>query len=98
MGIDIEVVGLLSTLLVLASFLLKSESAIRKVNILGAAGFVIYGLGLGAVSVWLLNGALIFIHLVRLFQIRKVSRQSQNTVQNVTYYHKGKCVSIKEKR
>lgn len=98
MKLNIEVIGLVSTLLVLLSFLLKSEQAIRRVNILGAAGFVIYGAGLGATSVWLLNGTLIFIHLIRLVQLRKANLRNQNTLQNVTYYHKGKCVSIKEKR
>lgn len=98
MMIDIEIVGIVSTLLVLLSFLLKREQAIRQVNILGAVGFVIYGVGLQATSVWLLNGVLIFIHLVRLVQLRKANPRNQNTLQNITYYHKGKCISIKEKR
>jgi len=66
-----EILGIVATLFVLASFLAKGEKSIRIVNIFGAALFVAYGLLIGALSVWLLNGILIAIHIVRLFKIRK---------------------------
>lgn len=59
----IEILGILASTLVLISFLFKKERSIRLVNILGAIMFVIYGLLINALSVWLLNGILIFIHL-----------------------------------
>jgi uncharacterized protein with PQ loop repeat len=58
-----EAIGLLATIFVLISFLFNKPKQIRIVNIIGAALFVVYGLQLGALSVWLLNGALIAIHI-----------------------------------
>ena len=60
---DVETLGMLATFLVLISFLNKDEKAIRTINICGAALFVVYGLAKDALSVWLLNGALVIIHI-----------------------------------
>lgn len=62
----IEVLGIIATLFVLLSFLFKSPKKIRIVNIVGAALFVIYGLCIDSLSVWLLNGVLIVIHIYHL--------------------------------
>jgi hypothetical protein len=59
----VEALGILATIFVLISFLFKSTLKIRLVNIIGAVLFVIYGLLINSISVWLLNGALIIIHL-----------------------------------
>lgn len=67
----IEIIGIIATLCVLASFVLNGESKIRVVNIVGAIIFVIYGLLIRSISVWLLNGALIFIHLYKLCKSRR---------------------------
>ena len=66
MGQNIEWVGVAASLLVLCSFLLKGEKQIRRVNILGALTFVIYGILIKAFSVYVLNGALILIHIYKL--------------------------------
>ena len=66
----IEAIGITATLFVLLSFLFRDEKKIRLVNIIGAALFVVYGLILGALSVWILNGALIVIHIYFL-KVRK---------------------------
>lgn len=63
----IEFLGVLASVFVLISFLFKQPTYIRVVNIFGALLFVIYGLLIGALSVWVLNGILIFIHLYFLF-------------------------------
>lgn len=63
-----EVLGILASVFVLISFLFKKERSIRLVNIFGAIIFVIYGLLINALSVWLLNGILIFIHLYYLLK------------------------------
>lgn len=60
---SVEILGLLATVLVLVSFLCKGEKSIRTINICGAALFVVYGLALDALSVWLLNGVLVIVHL-----------------------------------
>lgn len=64
----VEALGIVATLFVLLSFLFNDSRKIRIVNIIGAAIFVVYGLLLGALSVWLLNGALIAIHIYHLFK------------------------------
>lgn len=69
-----EAIGILATLFVLGSFLVNGEAKIRKINIIGATLFVIYGLIIGALSVWLLNGALIVIHLYYLSKMNKSSK------------------------
>lgn len=61
-----EALGIIATLFVLLSFLCKDEKHIRLINIFGAALFVAYGIALDALSVWLLNGLLIIIHICRL--------------------------------
>jgi len=66
-----ELLGIISTLFVLASFVLSGEAKIRRVNIIGSVLFVVYGIGIGALSVWLLNGALIFIHIFKLIKLER---------------------------
>lgn len=63
---ETEALGILATLLVLVSFLFKDEKKIRVINLCGAVLFVLYGLALDALSVWILNGALIIIHICHL--------------------------------
>lgn len=66
----IELIGILATMLVLISFLMENELHIRVVNIFGAILFVVYGILISSLSVWLLNGVLIFIHLHRIKKLK----------------------------
>lgn len=66
----IEIIGLLATLFVLISFLQKSEIGIRKFNIVGASLFIVYGILISSISVWLLNGILLGVHIKRLRDLR----------------------------
>lgn len=68
---NFEVLGTLASILVLISFLMKSEKNIRAINVFGASLFVIYGIAINAFSVWLLNGALCVVHTVRLLRLKK---------------------------
>ena len=77
-----EWLGLLAAALVLVSFLMKDERAIRIVNIVGAAVFVAYGLCIKSASVWVMNCALVVVHIVRLAKIRKSGKQSDNAESN----------------
>lgn len=63
---NFEILGTIASILVLISFLMKSEKKIRTVNIFGALLFTVYGLGIGAFSVWFLNGTLCFVHVYHL--------------------------------
>lgn len=66
-----EIIGIMASLFVLTSFVFRGEATIRKINIIGASLFVIYGLLIGALSVWLLNGTLIAIHIHYLSKMNK---------------------------
>lgn len=73
MQFNVEWIGLLASCFVLASFLATGERKIRTINIFGASLFVVYGLMLGAISVWVLNGILLITHIRRLMKLSKES-------------------------
>ena len=62
----VEFWGIIATIFVLISFLFNEEKYIRIVNIIGALIFVGYGIALQAHSVWILNGMLVIIHVIKL--------------------------------
>jgi len=70
-----EILGIIATLFVLVSFLFTNEKRIRQINIIGAVLFVVYGIFIGAISVYILNGALILIHIIKLYKQRGRSKQ-----------------------
>ena len=67
-----EILGTIASIIVLISFLMKSEKNIRFVNILGALMFVVYGLCIDAFSVWFLNGSLCIVHVYRLIKMLQI--------------------------
>lgn len=67
---NFEIIGTIASIIVLLSFLMKGEKRIRLINILGAITFVIYGVLIGAFSVWLLNSILVVIHIYKLIKSR----------------------------
>ena len=74
----VELIGILATLLVLISFLFTGEIKIRVINIVGAVIFVIYGVLINSLSVWILNSALIIIHIVKLYKYKKENEYEKN--------------------
>jgi len=68
---NIEVLGTIATLFVLASFLVSGEKRIRIINIIGAALFVVYGYLMVAHSVYILNGILCMVHIYKLIKNKK---------------------------
>jgi len=67
----IESIGLVATVFVLLSFLCNREKNIRLVNIMGAVLFVIYGYLIAAPSIYILNGALIGIHIYKIYKMKE---------------------------
>ena len=67
----IEIIGVLASVIVLISFLMKNIKFIRIINIVGAVLFVIYGLWIDSIATWFLNGALIVIHLIYLIKNKR---------------------------
>lgn len=67
----VEVMGICASLFVFISFLFTDEKVIRSVNILGALLFVVYGIVIGAFSVWFLNGGLVLVHVWHLNRLMR---------------------------
>jgi len=65
-----EIIGIAASVLVLVSFLFKNIRTIRIISIVGCIVFVVYGILIGALSIWLLNGALILVHIFFLIRMR----------------------------
>lgn len=61
-----EIIGILAGVIVLLSFIPKDIKYIRIINIVGCILFVIYGIGIHSISIWLINGILGAIHIYKL--------------------------------
>ena len=75
----IEYVGLAATLMVFIGFTRKGELPIRAFNTVGSILFVIYGLSIGALSVWVLNAACTILniyHIINLKNFKKLEEKS----------------------
>ena len=66
-----EWVGLLASIVVVSSFLAKNEDSIRKINIIGALLYIVYGVLIGSFSNIFMNAILIAINVRRLWQDQK---------------------------
>lgn len=62
----VEIIGIIATLFILLAFSLNDKKLIRLVDSIGAALFVIYGILINSLSVWLLNICLIIINLYKI--------------------------------
>ena len=76
MNIFIEIIGILSTVIILISMLFKTTTKrgsilMRSINIIGSILFVIYGCLLPAVSTALLNAALVIVNSYHLYLLLK---------------------------
>lgn len=69
MNFNPEWVGLLGTFIVLIAFLQTTETRIRMINCFGAVAFIVYGILIGAFSLWILNTLLLLIHIKRLTKL-----------------------------
>ena len=74
-----EILGIIATLFVLLSFTFTSEKRIRQINIIGAVLFVVYGIIITAHSVYILNGALILIHIYKLYKQRRLAQDESDS-------------------
>ena len=86
MNFNVEIIGLIATTFVLISFLLSGEKRIRQINIIGSFIFVVYGLVLGALSVWVLNGVLFFVHIYKLYKISRKDKKQFNESKTIYSY------------
>ena len=70
-----DAVGFLAAGLVVAAFCMKDILHLRMVGVASNVAFLVYGVALGLMPVWLLHLVLLPVNLVRLWQVssRKVT-------------------------
>ena len=86
----IEIIGILATILILASMSFKTTSIkwslwMRALNIAGSVVFVVYGLLLPAYSTAVLNAILVFVntyHLIILLKERNKKSPNETKLTN----------------
>lgn len=79
----IELIGIVSTVLILFSMLfktttLKGDIRMRVLNLAGSAVFVVYGCLLPAISTAVLNGALVIVNIYHLVMLVRESKAQKN--------------------
>lgn len=77
----VEVIGIVSTLFIVLSMLFKTTTqegaiAMRFLNLLGSAIFVVYGCLLPAISTAILNGVLVIVNFYHLVMLVKNAKKS----------------------
>lgn len=87
-----EWIGIVATLFVFLGFTRSKAIQIRIINSIGSILFVVYGVLIGAFSVWLLNGACLLLNIYKVIQDikdppvierRVVSSDSRSDIQSV---------------
>ena len=92
--VNVEILGSVATLFVMLSFVLHGELKFRWLNIIAEIFFVIYGLLLGAVSLWVLNIMLILINIYKL--IRYSRRRVYHTIPRIIFNYKNNEIQNKK--
>ena len=66
-----EIIGIVATLFIIASFLTKDLIKVRIVNLVGSVIFIVYGVLIHSWSTAILNAVMIIVHLVYLLRKEK---------------------------
>ena len=66
----IEIIGWVATILILISFMFEGMK-LRVINTIGAVVWLYYGYEMGSSSIMFLNGTLIGIQSIKIYQIQK---------------------------
>ena len=66
----IEIIGWVATILILISFMFEGMK-LRVINTIGAVVWLYYGYEMGSSSIMFLNGTLIGIQSLKIYQIKK---------------------------
>jgi len=73
----IEIFGFISSVIVLASFMMEKIYMLRYVTILGSSMFVIYGSILGLKPIIIVNLLIVLINLYKLFEEHVKTRRNE---------------------
>lgn len=76
-----EIVGIVASLFVFASFFWSNEKITRLVNMVGCVIFIVYSVLIQSLSVCIINSACFILHIVKLVQMRK--KANNNKAQTV---------------
>jgi len=68
---NVEIVGYIATVFILASLALSNLKALRIVNSLGAIGWITYGALVGSSSIIVGNGIMILINIYKYWKENK---------------------------
>lgn len=66
---SVEVIGLLATVIILFSLTQSNTLYLRVINTVGSVLFVIYGLYIGALSVWVLNSCCAVVNIFKIINM-----------------------------
>lgn len=66
-----EIIGLIATAIIFISYLPKDVRWIRAINFIGCIVWIIYGVMIGALSVWLMNLLVMIVHIYHLVKNKK---------------------------
>ncbi len=72
-----EAVGILASLFVFVSFFWSNEKLTRIINMAGCAVFVVYAVLIGSISVGVMNGACLILHVVKLIKMHSKSKNNK---------------------
>lgn len=73
----VEVIGIVASVMIVASFFVNGEKTIRAANIAGSAVFIIYGVLIGSFSVIFLNSASIIVNTIKIYKINKERKSNE---------------------
>ena len=68
----VELLGIVGTVFILIAFLQNNSNYIRVFDCIGALFFIIYGVQIHAISVWLLNSIIITINIIKIYNQKEV--------------------------
>lgn len=78
----VEVIGIVASVMIVASFFVNGEKTIRAANMVGSVVFIIYGVLIGSFSLIFLNSASIIVNTIKIYKINK-ERKSNGTDENL---------------
>ena len=82
-----EIVGIVASLLVFASFFWSNEKITRIVNMIGCVVFVVYAILIESLSVCIINSACFILHIVKLVQMYNRAKKGNAKTQDTSAEH-----------
>ena len=68
---NIELIGYIATVFILASFVISNLKTLRVVNMIGGGLWMVYGYVISSSSIFIGNLLMVLIHIVKLYQENK---------------------------